>query len=152
MADQSDQFFQRNQQYVKPGEHSYNTQLDPESEKSFQDWVTTNKVPFDTSAAVSDYDMRGFYQALLAGDERARNSVNPNDSKIHYPDYWKTPFHESFSSESQWALPLAPKWNDQDQLVAPDGSIVFDERANTIANTAAKSAQNAAKVKAVRGK
>ncbi len=70
---------------------------------------------------------KSYFTAL--GDPRAVSSINPNDNMMHYPDYWKTPFHESFSHESQWATPGAPIWNELDQLVTPDGKVVFDERA-----------------------
>jgi hypothetical protein len=90
-------------------------------------WAARNNVPFDPSQT-ADYDMRGFYRALMAKDPRATSAVNPNDQRMHFPDYWKTPYHESFSNESKWAKPGAPMWNAQDQLEAPSGRIVFDER------------------------
>ena len=118
-----------NMDLVAPGDHVYNTDLG-EHEPAFRDWVGQNKVPFDVNAPVSDYDMRGFYRALQSGDERAVSATNQNDGAIHYPDYWKTPYHKTFSAESQWANPqTAPRWNDMDQLIAPDGRIVYDERA-----------------------
>lgn len=118
----------RNAPFVAPGAGNFNTQLSPLQENQFRDWVVQNKVPFDPSAGPSDYDMRGFYSALQAGHPMATSALNANDGLTHYPDYWKTPLHESFSSESQWAGPNAPKWNDKDQLVTPDGRVVFDER------------------------
>jgi hypothetical protein len=72
--------------------------------------------------------MRGFFRALLSGDPRAASAIDPNDQRMHYPDFWKTPQHETFSKESQWALPNSPAWNEQDQLVSPGGRIVFDDR------------------------
>lgn len=120
--------YTRNQPYVAQGAGGFNTELAPLQEMQFQKWVGDNKVPFDPNASVQDYDMRGFYRALQQGHPKAVSAVNPNDSQMHYPDYWKTPYHESFSGESQWAGPVAPKWNDKDQLVAPDGRILFDER------------------------
>jgi hypothetical protein len=48
---------------------------------------------------------------------------------MHYPDFWKTPMHETFSNESQWAPVTAPAWNAQDQLVSQGGRVVFDDRA-----------------------
>lgn len=76
-----------------------------------------------------DYDMRGFWKALQAGDPLAQAAIDPNDQRMHYPDYWKTPYHETFSAESQWADPKkAPSWNDKDQLVMPDGTVIFDDR------------------------
>lgn len=123
--------FNRNQAYMKPGATSFQTQLSPSGEQGFRNWVTQNKVPFDPGQQTQDYDMRGFYSALQAHDPRAETAINPNDAQIHYPDYWKTPYHQSFSAESQWADPTkAPKWNEQDQLVLPDGTVVFDEKRN----------------------
>ena len=148
MAD--DSVYARNQQYLAPGEHQYNTDLgDKESE--FQAWVKRNKVPFDPASQNSDYDMRGFYKALQEGDPKAKEAVNPNDNQMHFPDYWKTPYHQSFSNESQWAdSKKAPKWNEQDQLVAPDGKVVFDERAQAIERQQKKQQQNAVLVTALK--
>jgi len=127
-------FSQRNAPYVRPGNNVYNTPLEPSQEAQFRKWVTSNDVPFDVTAPVSDYDMRGFYKALTAGNPLATSAVDPNDKQMHYPDYWKTPLHESFSNESQWATPDAPAWNDKDQLVDQQtGQVVFDDRANNAA-------------------
>lgn len=118
----------RNMAYAVP-QASYQTTLDPQTEAAFQDWVKTNHVPFDPSPQ-ADYDMRGFYQGLMSGDQNASTGVNQNDGKLHFSDYWKTPYHKSFSNESQYAIKdKAPAWNDKDQLVLPSGEIVFDERA-----------------------
>jgi len=123
-------YFKRNQAYVAPGDHVYNTPLPGNDEKAFRQWLAENKVPFDANAPVTDYDMLGFWKAMQTGDPRAANAVDPNDGKLHYSDYWKTPYHESFSAESQWANPkTAPHWNEKDQLVAPDGSVIYDDRA-----------------------
>lgn len=95
----------------------------------FRNWVADNKVPFNPSAPASDYDMRGFYQALQQGNPIARSAVNPNDNRMHYPDYWKNPEHQTFSSESQFAGPDAPSWINDSQLAAPSGRILYDEKA-----------------------
>ena len=125
-----DNFFERNKAYVLPGDHTYNTDLTPKEELTFREWVRRNKVPFDVNAQTTDYDMRGFWKAYSSGDPRAMSQVDPNDKQLHYSDYWKTPYHETFSAESQWANPkTAPTWNEQDQLVLPDGTILFDDRA-----------------------
>lgn len=117
-----------NQQYVRPGEHVYNTPLPPPDEQAFRAWLQQNKVPFDPSAAMTDYDMRGFWGALQRGDPRATSSINPNDQQLHYPDYWKTPMHQSFSRGSQWATPDAPYWTpDEKQLIDRYGNVIFDE-------------------------
>lgn len=146
MAD--DTTFSRNQQYLAPGEHKYNTELG-DKEAAFQDWVKQKKIPFDPSAQNSDYDMRGFYKALQEGDPKAKEAANPNDNQMHFPDYWKTPYHQSFSNESQWADPKrAPQWNEQDQLIAPDGKVVFDERASSTERQLQKQQQNIALITA----
>lgn len=120
----------RNAPYVKPGDHIYNTPLDPQAEQSFRAWLQQKQVPFDPNAQVSDYDMRGFYKGLMTGHPAAVSAIDPNDNRLHYPDYWKTPLHETFSNESQWALPHAPFWNEQDQLIEPKtGNVIFDDRA-----------------------
>ena len=123
--------FQANQKYLKEGASNFNTILAPEQESAFRTWVKENKVPFNPdTVGPTDYDMRGFWSALQRGDARATTGINPNDKKLHFSDYWKTPYHKSFSNESQWANPAkAPKWNEKDQLVLPDGTVVFDERA-----------------------
>jgi hypothetical protein len=118
----------RNAPYVKPGGGDYNTQLQPLNEMAFRQWIQQNRVPFNPDAQQSDYDMRGFYQGLQQQNPRATSAVNPNDGRMHYPDRWKTPLHETFSADSQWAGPVAPRWNEQDQLIAPSGRIIFDER------------------------
>lgn len=120
--------YDRNQAYARPAPNGYQSHLQPAEESGFQAWVKKNNVPFDPSST-ADYDMRGFYKGVMSKDPRAQAAVNPNDKKLHFPDYWKTPYHKSFSAESQWATKDAPNWNDKDQLVLPSGAVVFDERA-----------------------
>ena len=114
-----------NSKYVREGNHNYNTKLSADQERAFRNWVNTNKVPFDTDAGVTDYDMRGFWSALSSGDKRATSAIDPHDKQMHYPDYWKTPLHETFSRESQWATPDAPYWNDADELTDSSGNVLF---------------------------
>lgn len=118
--------YARNQAYAKQDE--YTTKLNPQSEARFRAWVAANKVPFNPSSAINDYDMRGFWLALQSKDPAAVSAINPYDKQTHYPDRWKTPYHETFSAESQWAKPGAPTWNKEDQLVMPSGVIIFDSR------------------------
>lgn len=107
---------------------TYNTELPFLQEMQFRNWIRQNNVPFDPEAKVSDYDMRGFWQGLQQGHPRAESGINPNDNRLHYSDYWKTPLHQSFSSESQWADQNTPQWINDSQLAAPSGRIVFDEK------------------------
>lgn len=112
----------------QPGAN-FNTPLDPGQEQFFRQWVAQNKVPFNPDAtAPQDYDMRGFYQGLQQQNPKAQSAVDPNDGRMHYPDYWKTPQHETFSNESQWAPPSAPMWNPDDQLVSQGGRVMFDDK------------------------
>lgn len=97
---------------------------------AYRQWVQQNNVPTDPQATTpQDYDMRGFYQGLQQQNPRAVSAVNQNDGRMHFPDFWKTPSHATFSNESQWAPASAPAWNDQDQLVSQGGRIIADERA-----------------------
>ena len=121
--------FQRNQPMVAPGQHSYNTRLAPLEEMEFRKWLSANRVPFDPEAGVTDYDMRGFFQALKQGNPRAVSAVDPHDKQMHYPDYWKTPYHDTFSRESQWATGMAPAWSDDGRYLAnASGRVLFDSK------------------------
>ena len=112
----------------QPGAN-YNTQLDLGTEQFFRQWIMHNNVPFNPDATTpQDYDMRGFYQGLQQQNPKAQAAVNSNDGRLHYPDFWKTPLHQTFSQDSQWAGPVAPRWNESDQLIAPGGRILFDEK------------------------
>lgn len=109
---------------------SFNTSLNPLQELMFRGWLQQNNVPFNPNASgPTDYDMRGYYQGLQNGNPMARpSSVNPNDNLPHFPDYYKTPLHQSFSSESQWAGPNTPQWVNDSQLAGPNGRVVYDEK------------------------
>lgn len=117
---------QNNSPYVAQGVQNYATQLQPLDEMAFRQWVQQNNVPFNPNQQTQDYDMRGFYQGLQQQNPRAMTAVNPNDQQLHYPDYWKTPYHQTFSGESKFAGPVAPAWQGN-QLVSPGGRILFDE-------------------------
>lgn len=108
---------------------SYNTQLNPLDEMAYRQWVQQNNVPTQPDAqGLQDYDMRGFYQGLQQQNPKAVSGINPNDNQMHYPDYWKTPIHQSFSNESQWAPSNAPMWINKSQLATQGGKIAFDEK------------------------
>jgi hypothetical protein len=97
----------------------YTTTLTPQQESQFQAWVKQNKIPFDPGPQ-SDYDMRGFWKSMLAG----QSARNPESQ--HFPDTYKTPYHQSFSNESIYATPDAPRWEGT-LLVNKDGKVVFDD-------------------------
>src|SRR5215472_15353865 len=110
------------QKYAKPG--PYTTKLAPDQESAFQQWVKQNQVPWQDSPA-ADYDMRGYYKAMVAGDPDAHRAAN-----LHFPDTWKTPYHKTFSNESIYATSGAPHW-DGDVLKDASGQVIADERPKT---------------------
>ena len=125
--EQVQKVYARNMAYAKPDWQTGLAQLSPEQEQQFLQWVKAKNVPFNPNDKTADYDMRGFWQALQQGDARAMSGVNPTTQSLHYPDVWKTPYHESFSAESQWAGDGAPTWQD-DKLVSPSGEIIFQDK------------------------
>jgi hypothetical protein len=100
----------------------YITQLHPEDETKFQQWVKDNKIPWQDSPT-ADYDMRGFWKAQVSGDPNAQRAAN-----LHFPDTYKTPYHRSFSNESKYATPAAPRWVNNNQQVDPHGNVTWDDR------------------------
>lgn len=118
--------YQKNLPYTN-GDTDYQTQLSPIQEVGFQQWLKDKDVPFQ-DGPTSDYDMRGFYLGTIDESPNVKTGINKNDGKLHYTDYYKTPYHESFSAESKFAdKDKAPSWNKKDQLVTPGGKVVFDE-------------------------
>lgn len=112
----------------------YTTQLAPADETKFQSWVAANKVPFDPTMPVSDYDMRGFWQGMQNGDPHAVQRPDANDidkatgkPRMHFDDFWKTPAHETFSRDSKYATPDAPHWVQNRYLVDKNGKVLFDD-------------------------
>jgi hypothetical protein len=106
----------------------YRTALSPQEEQAFQAWYQQNQkaLPPWQDTPDSDYDMRGFYKAALAGDPRAKTVISPYDNKIHTSDAWKTPFHQTFSRESVYAGPDAPYWVGN-KLYNRAGQLLKDE-------------------------
>lgn len=117
------------------------TQLTPDQEQAFRQWLATpivardrhgktvvSNIPFNPNDPISDYDMRGYWRDVAAAGGSGV-SINPNDGKVHFPDDYKTAYHQSFSNESRYATPQAPHWIPGDRLQRPDGQIVFDEPA-----------------------
>jgi hypothetical protein len=100
----------------------YQTTLPLNQELQFQQWVRTNKIPFEDSPT-ADYDMRGFWKAMQQG--KVATGLGP-DGTIHFPDTFKTPYHKTFSRESIYATEKAPKWVG-DKLVDRLGNVIVDE-------------------------
>ena len=114
-----------NKAFSKPG--PYRTELNPDEESAFRAWVEENKGGppsignFDPEDDKADYDLRGFWKGAVSGDKRAVVADNG-----HIPDVWKTPYHHTFSNESVYATPDAPRWKGS-QLVNKKGEVVYDE-------------------------
>jgi len=70
--------------------NQYDTQLTPEQEAAYLSWLGPRR------ARDTDYDWRGFFQAL--GDQEELGPVYQNGG--HAPDTWKKPSHPTFSDES----------------------------------------------------
>lgn len=108
--------------------------LPPEMQQAFRTWAELNNAPLS-----DDYDMAGFYAALMGGDPSAASAINPNDGMMHFPDTWKLPNHPSFSTDSRYynpeTMPNTPSWVGGDlpngyaswSLRQPDGTPVVQE-------------------------
>lgn len=115
------QFYKLNQPHAKPG--PYYTTLHPTEEAQFRSWAKQHNISPDDAT----YDNRGFWKALQMGDPRAKAGFNPIAGEVHGPDTWKTPFDPSFSNESVYALPTAPRWKGR-YLIDQTGKQLFDDQ------------------------
>jgi hypothetical protein len=122
--------FAFNKGWSKPG--PYSTKLSPQEETEFRKWVAANPqqglgpAPNFDPLPMADYDVRGHFHAGKIGDPAASLTPNKWDGKIHGNDKFKTPYDGSFSRESMYALPNAPRWVG-DRLMTHDGKLVTDE-------------------------
>lgn len=99
--------FKYNSPYATPG--PYVTKLNPAEDGAFNKWVKTNRIAWQ-DAPNADYDMRGFWKAMISGNPNAREAWNAESKSWHFPDTWKTPYDATFSRESMYAKPSAPYW------------------------------------------
>lgn len=81
---------------------NYNTILTPEQEAKYREWVKT--LPANLQSDY-DYDLRG---AWLVGDVPDENG--------HMTDYWKKPWHPTFSVESRYSSTETPggEWHGEE--------------------------------------
>ena len=121
-----EQLLARNKAYAKPNWQTQLAKLTPEQEQAFLKWVQANKVPFDPKDKYPDYDMRSYYLSLQNANT-PKAGINPTTGTLHFPDTYKTPYHESFSAESQMAGEGAPSWKGS-KLVTPKGEVVFEDK------------------------
>ena len=116
--------------YAAKGWQDRLTKLTPEQEAQFGAWAKQTGAPLLNDKGIADYDMRGFW----LNDRDTGTQINQNDGLPHYIDKWKTPYHKSFGKQSTYADPATnpPDWNEQDQLVTPDGTVLYDEKLEAI--------------------
>lgn len=84
-----------------PPQETFNTNLTPDEEKSFQSW----KQRYAPQDSGEDYDLRGAFKSGYVPDERG-----------HWPDTFKKPNHPTFSVESKYvkfAPELAGRWEGE---------------------------------------
>lgn len=100
------------------------TNLSPQEEAQFRQWVKTLPIPFDDSRE-SDYDMRGFWKNL----RNDPTAVGSEADGLHFDDRYKTPYHLTFSGFSNYAPKGAasPYWKDG-RYYDSGGELMFDSR------------------------
>lgn len=111
--------FAQNSPYATQG--PYRTKLTPQEEKAFRSWVKSSGVPFRPQAAVTDYDMRGWWRARTSRGLPVAYSPGQ-----HFVDKWKTPYGTTFSRESIYATPNNPfVWRGDRLVNRSTGEVVF---------------------------
>jgi hypothetical protein len=117
-----------NAPWTAPDWQSKVTKLSPADEAEFQKWAAANPkaVEGELDPATADYDVRGHWLAAKKGEPEAVLVPNKWDGKLHGNDKFKLPSNGTFSNESMYATPDAPRWQGN-KLVTKDGKIVTDE-------------------------
>ncbi len=116
---------QRSPEYQNHPRISYVTKLPDDMHQQFLQWVQQNHVPYDPGPH-ADYDMPGFWLALMSGDKQATSGISPVDGRLHFTDYFKTPYHRSFSNQSKYSTsPDDPRWVGR-QLIYK-GNVLYEE-------------------------
>jgi len=108
------EIFSYNSVYALPG--PYQTPLIGKDEQAYRAWVDKAAKQTGTDLNPDDlgYDMRGFWKDFI----QSGKLKTPFTTGQHFPDIYKTPYHQTFSAESKYALPTAPKWIN-DALIDP---------------------------------
>lgn len=106
--------YRHNAPFAKPG--PYLTTLKPGAETQFHHWLSRWNVPFDPSAKVSDYDMRGYFLATHGAPHKPG----------HFVDTFKTPYDTTFSRESRYATHDNPfVWIGSQLVDRRSGRVVY---------------------------
>ncbi len=110
--------FKHNSAFALPG--PYQTKLSSDEEQEFRKWVKENNVPFDVNAKTVDYDMRGYWKSMVAGNQPAWKQGS------HFPDTFKTPYDTTFSAESKYAKQGTPfVWKGDNLIDTRTGAVIF---------------------------
>jgi hypothetical protein len=115
-----------------PGSKPYTTPLSGQDESKFRNWIAGQDVDFNPNDPKSDYDMRGFWKDKVKDSPSGPISGTQMKSDgMHFPDTYKTPYHQSASNESIYMPSDAPQWQGTDdsgyKLIDKGGNTVFDE-------------------------
>lgn len=120
----ADRAYKHNAPFATGG--PYQTKLAPNDEASFRQWAASNRVPFNPDDAKSDYDMRGYWNAMRAGKAEPWKGEGS-----HFPDTFKTPYDTTFSGESKYAKPGTPfSWQGDNLIDTRTGEPIFSPPAN----------------------
>lgn len=96
----------------------YQTGLTRHLSDLFNQWVRDKKVPFDPSAKIVDYDMRGYWRKT-----RGRGWGGHGQ---HFTDEFKTPYDTTFSHESRYATRNNPFfWHGKRLIDERNQQVVF---------------------------
>ena len=72
--------------------------------------------------------MRGYWKAQQSGDKNAQQDQGPErQPDCTFQTRSKAPYHETFSSESRYALPTAPHWKGDQLVDSVSGKVLFDD-------------------------
>ena len=116
--------FNRNRQYARPEYHGdFQTPVPAALRPQFDSWLRGQGV-----SPSPDYDYGGFWLGARSGHPQATQGRDPVTGHAHFTDYWKTPYHETFSRDSRYAKPQAPYWEGDRLYDQPTGRRIYDPR------------------------
>ncbi len=128
--------YERNKQWAVPASvagETYDTRLGPRLEQQFRAWAQANQQrlrEYNPDDPTYDYDMRGWWRENVLPGRVGATDMQMMGEGVHFPDKYKKPWHTSFSRESTYANPDAPKWVKQGSnwlLVDRTGQILVKE-------------------------
>ena len=103
------------------------TPLPPGLYPEFDAWMKSAPNQGDRTYGMAssrpEYDWSGYFLAMRAG----RPEAPPPDERGHTTDYFKTPYHPTFSQDSRYAGPNDPFWRGRELVDPRDGRVKFRE-------------------------